>query len=153
MKSLTEYILEGSQDYANLKWWQSQMEKIFDEAPVKVGDIEQYGKRTKFEMDCNYVLQLGIVDDTEPTNTRNYAARTFHTTSAGEGQFYLTILDSFKNYEFNKTLFDEIKSSGKLEEANNWRCSQWGTWKILIQSEKDAKLLIKIIKDCVNKYF
>jgi hypothetical protein len=48
-----------------------------------------------------------------------------------------------------KTLYDNEFLYGHQvpEEANDWRCAQWGTWKFIINSLDDVKTCIAALKD------
>lgn len=64
----------------------------------------------------------------------------------------LSNLDTLRElcrYYTLKTLYDNEFLYGHQvpEEANNWHCAQWGTWKFIINSLDDVKTCIAALKD------
>ena len=62
---------------------------------------------------------------------------------------HLDTLGELCRYYTLKTLYDNefLYDHPVPEEANNWRCAQWGTWKFIINSLDDVKTCIAALKD------
>ena len=52
---------------------------------------------------------------------------------------------------FEKALFNEFQKLG-VEEANRWRCAQWGTWKFIPRDPDELDKLTKVVVDLMKKY-
>lgn len=61
----------------------------------------------------------------------------------------LNTLGELCRYYTLKTLYDSefLYDHQVPEEANGWRCAQWGTWKFIINSLNDVKTCIAALKD------
>lgn len=62
---------------------------------------------------------------------------------------YLTTLVKLCRYYTLKTLYDNefLYDHPVPEEATNWHCAQWGTWKFIINSLDDVKTCIAALED------
>ena len=52
---------------------------------------------------------------------------------------------------FEKALFNKFKELG-VQEANEWRCAQWGTWKFIPRDPAELFKLTKVVVELMKKY-
>lgn len=79
-----------------------------------------------------------------PHHTGLYA-----THAADDKPFVFYIIDDFKRSKKNAEIFKGLKKAG-YEEANNWKCPQWGAWRFVINSVDDLNTIKDVMRDALK---